>query len=181
MNKNVSKLFESLKGLGGYLEEDEGIYYLIDSYIPNIIELMQSNNFNLETIKCDMWEVISTEREYRWDGDYTRLTDEQYNLMKNTSHDIVLLFSNNSIEGNRQILIITLTIGGERYDVDITGIFYIDNTETIPLFTKDGWMDENTTTPTTGQSNNTNNNEDLENRVNNIQDKLDTLIKMLAK
>lgn len=180
MDKNVSKLFKDLKGLGKYTYEHEDMQY-IDINIQTIIKIMQSNNFDLETIKSDICQLLSTEDMYDWNDNYPHFTEEQYKLMINTKYDTILLFSNDSIESNRQILIVTLITDGERYDVSLAGVFYLDNTQTILFFTKDGWMDENTTAPTIEQSNNTNNNEDLESRVNNLEDKLDTLIKMLAK
>ena len=166
---------------GNYDNAEELMYnsygegYSIEFYITSLIDLMSSIDYKFIHCSTDVLAQLEL---------YWGLPNE----------DCKQLIPRCDISDNLQMVF------GEEFDCDDTGnlvvfevsthscpSYYIDRIifieksgNTILFDTENGFNMQVRTAPTQEQSNSTNN-EDLETRVNNIEEKLDTLIKMLSK
>ena len=166
---------------GNYDNAEELMYnsygegYSIEFYITSLIDLMSSIDYKFIHCSTDVLAQLEL---------YWGLPNE----------DCKQLIPRCDISDNLQMVF------GEEFDCDDTGnlvvfevsthscpSYYIDRIifieksgNTILFDTENGFNMQVRTAPTQEQSNSTNN-EDLETRVNNIEEKLDTLIKMISK
>ena len=139
--------------------------------IHELISSMYNKGFELHCIGEDS-EVLYTYADTCCE-DGLGCIDQDFIFTVENNHEEGMVYLLFRCPGNFGVVLITLITGNLGY-VDLLQIYYMDNYTGLILF--DIYSDKNTTVPTIEP-----NNEDLETRVNNIEEKLDTLIKMISK
>lgn len=166
-------------GSGIQLMYESDDYFSIEFHLLPLINLMSSIDY--EFIHCST-NVLAQLNEY-----WTLPNEECKELIPacDKTDELQMVFEDKNDAGVEELVVFEVSIA----DIPtyfITRIIFIEKSGNTILFDNDNGFNiqvpltEEQTAPTQEQSNSTNN-EDLETRVNNIEEKLDTLIKMLSK
>ena len=145
----------------------------IEFVIMNIMDVMSSIDYELIYCGEQAVELI--------DCSYLLPNEQCLEFMDNNEFQIVFgIFNDDDCKVDKMVVFEVYSESRPSYFVK--RIIFSDNSGNTVLFEENkGFIDtQEQTAPTEEQSNSTNN-KDLETRVNNIEEKLDTLIKMISK
>ena len=146
-------------------------YISIECDMMSLINLMSSINYEL--LYCDYDALHLLERCYGLPNEQCAqfIGDTKFQMIfyeSNSDSDKMVVFE---LNGEYD----TLTYHIER------AIFSDEDGNTVLFEENKGFIDTQVPTAPTQEQSNSTNNKDLETRVNNIEEKLDTLIKMISK
>ena len=154
-----------------YTKDEDSI--VIEFYLLHLVDLMSSINYRFMYCGEQAFHVMLMD-------DYWDLANEEcLQFVNDNKFQMVFGILENAIFSPMVVFEVS-TYDCPIYSID--RIIFMDNSGNTVLFEKNkGFITtQEQTAPTEEQSNSTNN-KDLETRVNNIEEKLDTLIKMISK
>ena len=151
--------------------DDLDAHFSIEFYITSLIDLMSSINYKFRHCSTD---VLAQLNEY-----YTLPNKDCKRLIPKCDYELQMVFAEefDCDDVDNLVVFEVSTHACPSYFIDRI-IFIEEGANTILFDNENGFNIQ--VMPTEEQSNSTNN-EDLETRVNNIEEKLDTLIKMISK
>ena len=150
-------------------------------YVPAVCIFDTMNAYNYELYDMGFFAL---EQYYSHPGDYMSdsTKEKKYYKEKNDyGFDLFqILFTHKQQDEDFAILFIGEESSGDNVDWEIYKIIFIEKERDTVIFDKQvGFITEEQLATPMEESENNNTN-DLENRVNTLEDKLDTIIKMLA-
>ena len=188
MSENCEQVFNTLlKGCGLTREDlnetnfdnwDNYFMYTSEDFnvslefaISNLIELLSSINYEL--LYCDYGALCLIQNAYG-------LPNEQYSQFIERNVFQIVFDCKDKHCDNMIVFEVDNTCSCATYFIERA--IFIEETGNTILFEKNkGFITTQEQTALTEEQSNSTNNKDLETRVNNIEEKLDTLIKMLSK